>query len=193
MPIDFLTLDLRNVLFTYTFRGWVLFRRGSKSKSCLQFKRCYFSVEPCIVFTTRCLLPATKKDVLPASQKSNIIYQFSCHCDSRYVGRTSQRLQDRIKQDVPKSIRTGQFSQDRTRLSCSCKLTNSVPTCDSAIGQHLLESRSCALEYNYNRFSILARERSTFHLSALEATYIRTLWPKLCRQKQFVYVLKIGH
>ena len=25
--------------------------------------------------------------VLPALQKSNVIYQFSCHCDSRYVGR----------------------------------------------------------------------------------------------------------
>jgi len=137
--------------------------------------------------------PATKKDVLPASQQSNIIYQFSCHCDSRYVGRTSQRLQDRIKQHIPKSIRTGQLSQDRTQLSRSCKLTNSAPTCDSAIGQHLLESRSCALEYNDNRFSILARGRSAFHLSALEATYIRTLRPKLCRQKQFVYVLKIGH
>ena len=43
---------------------------------------------------------------MPALQKSNVIYQFSCHCDSRYVGRTSQRLQDRIKQHVPKSIRS---------------------------------------------------------------------------------------
>ena len=54
-----------------------------------------------------------EKDVLPASQQSNIVYEFSCHCDSRYVGRTSQRLQDRIKQHVPKSVRTGQVSQDR--------------------------------------------------------------------------------
>ena len=57
----------------------------------------------------RCLLyqrasSAISKDVLPALQKSNVIYQFSCHCDSRYVGSTSQRLQDRIKH-VPKSIR----------------------------------------------------------------------------------------
>ena len=43
---------------------------------------------------------------LPALQKSNVIYQFSCHCNSRYVGRTSQMLQDRIKQHVPKSIRS---------------------------------------------------------------------------------------
>ena len=54
-------------------------------------KRCYFAVEPCIVYTTRQLLPAAKKDVLPAFYQSNIVYQFLCHCDSRYVGRTSQR------------------------------------------------------------------------------------------------------
>ena len=54
-------------------------------------KRCYFAVEPCIVYTTRQLLPVAKKDVLPAFHQSNIVYQFLCHCDSRYVGRTSLR------------------------------------------------------------------------------------------------------
>ena len=68
-------------------------------------KRCYFAVEPCIVCTTRQLLSVGKKDVLPAFYQSNIVYQFLCHCDSRYVGRTSQRLQQRIKQHVPKTIR----------------------------------------------------------------------------------------
>ena len=28
-----------------------------------------------------------------------------CHCDCWYVGRTAQRLQERIKQHVPKAIR----------------------------------------------------------------------------------------
>ena len=56
-------------------------------------KRCFFSVEPRVVFTIRQLLPATKKDVLPSHHQNNVIYQFLCHCDSRYVGRTSQRLE----------------------------------------------------------------------------------------------------
>ena len=71
-------------------------------------KQCFSAVEPRVVYSTKStndLLYSTNKDVLPALQKSNVIYQFSCHCDSRYVGRTSQRLQDRIKQHVPKSIR----------------------------------------------------------------------------------------
>ena len=56
-------------------------------------KRCFFSVEPRVVFTTRQLLPATKKDVLPSHHQNNVIYQFVSHCDSRYIGRTSQRLE----------------------------------------------------------------------------------------------------
>ena len=33
-------------------------------------------------------------------RKSCVIYEHKCHCDGRYVRRTSQRLQDRIKQHV---------------------------------------------------------------------------------------------
>ena len=84
-------------------------------------KRCYFAVEPRIVYTTRQVLPAAQKDVLPASHQSNIAYQFLCHCDSRYMGGTSQRLQQRIKQHVPKTVLHGHISQDRSTLARSCK------------------------------------------------------------------------
>ena len=58
-------------------------------------------MEPRAVYSTNELLSAANKDVQPALQKSNVIYQFSCHCDSRYVGRTSQRLQNRINNMSP--------------------------------------------------------------------------------------------
>ena len=77
-------------------------------------KRCYFAVEPCVVLTTRQLLPSTKKDVLPSHHCSNLVYVFVCHCDGRYVGRTSQRLQERIKRHIPKfTISTSQRSLPR--------------------------------------------------------------------------------
>ena len=114
------------------------------------------------------------------------VYQFLCHCDSRYVGRTSQRLQQKIKQHVPKTILQEHISQDRIR---SFKAETSF----SAIGQHLLQNPTCAREYNDNKFSILARGRTSFHLSTLEATYIKTSKPNLCKQKEFVYGLKITH
>ena len=62
------------------------------------------------------------------------------------------------------------------------------PDCDSAIVQHLLENDQCALNYDIKRFSILAAARSSFHLNLLEAAYIKTRRPALCRQKEFVYI-----
>ena len=72
-------------------------------KSAVQ--NCYGAVSPRLIFSSQCMLPAAKKDVLPANQRSMVIYEHECHCDSRYVGRTTQRLQERIKQHVPKAIR----------------------------------------------------------------------------------------
>ena len=73
------------------------------------------------VYSTNKLLSAANKDVLPALHKSNVIYQFSCHCDSRYVGRTPQRLQGRIKQHVPKPIRSCSSSQKRLLPARRCQ------------------------------------------------------------------------
>ena len=157
-------------------------------------KCCYFAVEPCVVYTTRQLLLAAKKDALLALRQSNIVYQFLCHCDSRYVGRTSQRLQQRIKH-VSKTILQGHISQDRSTLAHPCKLIRSfkAETSFSAIVQHLLLDHICAREYNNNKFSILAHGCTSFHLSTLEATYIKTSKPNLCKQKEFVYGLTIMH
>ena len=158
-------------------------------------KRCYFAVEPCIVYTTRQLLPAAKKDVQPAFYQSNIVYQFLCHCDSRYVSRTSQRIQQRIKQHLPKTILQEHISQDRSALARSCKPIRNLKaeTSFPAIEQHLLKNPKCARVYNDNKFSILARGHTSLHLSTLEATYIKTSKPNLCKQKEFVYGLKITH
>ena len=63
----------------------------------------------------------------------------------------------------------------------------------SAIGQHLLHNQLCAQNYSDDKFSILAHGRTAFHLLTLEATYIKTSKPNLCKQKEFVYSLKISH
>ena len=62
---------------------------------------CYDYVSTRLIFASKRMLPVARKDVLPTTQKSFVIYEFKCHCDSRYVGRTSQRQQDRIKHHVP--------------------------------------------------------------------------------------------
>ena len=154
-------------------------------------------MEPLVVYSTNELLSTTNKDVLPASQKSNVIYQFSCHCDSRYVGRTSQRLQDRIKQHIPKSIHSCSSSQKRLLPAGWCKFSTQTntqsPASDLAIELRFLQNPVCAQHYVDSRFSILAQGHFSFHLSALEASFIKTSNHALCRQKEFVCSFKIVH
>ena len=142
------------------------------------------------VFVSRQMLPASRKNVLPAIQKSSVIYEYKCHCDSRYVGRTAQRLQDRIKQHVPKWLRQHTASH-QVQPNRACKRKQPAPECDSAIGQHLLENDQCAANYNDDQFSILNIARSLFLLSLLEASYIKVRRPNLCKQKKFVCTLKL--
>ena len=66
---------------------------------------CFYAVKHRVVYSTRAMLPSAKKDSVPTTQKSCVVYDFSCRCEARYVGRTTQRLADRIKQHVPTSIR----------------------------------------------------------------------------------------
>ena len=75
-----------------------------------------------------------------------------CHCDSRYVGRASQRLQDRIKQHVQQWLRQQLTRPPRSQSHRSSKQNDTKPDYDSAICQHLLENEQCALNYNDQRF-----------------------------------------
>ena len=164
---------------------------GLENKIEPSVEKCFFAVKQRISFTFRPLFPAIKKNVLPALLSSNVVYNFLRHCDSRYVGRTSQRLQDRIRQHVPKFIRTGQIPNSRNISTCSGKSSTPVMFSDSAIGQHLLDNPICAKNYSDEKFTILSFDRSSFHLFALKAVYIKSCKPKLCRQKEFFYNLKL--
>ena len=169
---------------TYTGKAALTLERNLR----IAVENCYGSVALRTVFVSRQMLPASRKYVLPAIQKSSVIYK--CHCDSRYVDRTAQRLQDRIKQHVPKWLRQHTASQ-RVQPNRASKRKQPTPKCDSAIGQHLLENNQCAANYNDDQFSIPDTASNPFHLSLLEASYIKVRRPNLCKQKEFVYTLKL--
>ena len=75
----------------FIFHGWEMFQPNLKIKFLQPFSVATLLLKHVlllyVVFTTRSLLPATKKDVIPAHHHNNVIYQFVCHCNSRYVGR----------------------------------------------------------------------------------------------------------
>ena len=110
---------------------------------------------------------------VPALLKSSAIYEYKCHCDSRYIGRTSQRLEDPIKQHVryigrtsqrledpikqhvPKRLIQRHFSSQRLQADRKCKKKQTTPECDSAIGQPLLESSEWVANYQDHQFSCM--------------------------------------
>ena len=153
---------------------------------------CYSSASTRLVHSSfPSTLPVTGKDVQPTTQKSFVIYKYKCRCDSRYVGRTFQRPQNCIKQHVPQRSRQQLARPRRYQLHKSCKQSDTEQSFESAIGRHAIENEQCALNYHSKRFSILTIARSSFHLNLLEAAYIKTQRPVLCRQKEFVHTLKI--
>ena len=149
---------------------------------------CFFAVNPRVVYSTKKALPSIQKECVPATQESSVVYEFTCQWNSGYVGRTTQRSEDRIKQHVPSNIRNKTHPQ-REQPPRSCKSKITTKTCDSAIGQHLLENPDCAKNYNGDMFRIIGKVRSSFHLAVLESIYINTKKPLLCRQKEFVFTL----
>ena len=168
-------------------------------RSCAE--KVFFSVSFRTVFSTKKILPKCRKDVLPSQSVSNVVYQFSCkHCDSVYVGRTSRRLDDRIREHVPRALiklytsppTPVSVTNNESAYNLRTKRTNALSCVipkylDSAVGQHLAENPDCGRKYNDDCFSVIGKARSAYHLKVLEAVTINRLKPDLCRQKQFVY------
>ena len=108
------------------------------------------------------------------------------------MGRTFLRLQERITQHIPKSFRNkAKPTKVLPRRNRKAKIPLNQLECDSAIVLHLLQNPDCAAQYHERQFSILAKSRTQLHLAALEAIFIKTQQPILCRQKEFVYSLQI--
>ena len=55
----------------------------------------------------------------------------------------------------------------------------------------LITNPECAKTYTDDNFRIIGQARSSFHLGVLESVYIKTQNPVLCRQKEFVFFLKL--
>ena len=157
-------------------------------------KHCFRAVELRVFYSTRKILPSIHKDAVPFIQQSMVVYEYVCRCDCRYMGRTSLRLEERIKQHVSNFIRKKQQpTKILSERKCKIRSVATHQQCVSAIGLHLMQNPECATQYSNDQFSILAKARSIFHLSVLKATYIKISKPILCLQKEFVYSLQIFH
>ena len=95
-----------------------------------------------------------------------------------------------MKKHVPTSIRK-KSSTVREQPPRMCKNISSKINCESAVGQHLNTNPECAKIYTDDNFRSIGQVRSSFYLGVLESVYIKTQNPDLCRQKEFVFSLKL--
>ena len=133
-----------------------------------------------VVFQTRTAFVSMRKDVLPFQHINSVIYKYTCSCGSDYVGRTSNRLDLRIRQHLPARI-----------LNLRLKRGQLANTSGSSIAEHMINSRECVADFNVERFSILSRSHSPFHLKVLETFYVQSLQPSLCKQRDCLLGLNV--
>ena len=140
----------------------------------------FFNVNTRGIFTSNRALSSSgrAKNILLTTSPSSVVYEYTCHCERKYVGRMSQCLSERIKQHVPATFLQAQPGLRKAKS-------------DSAVARHLKENPAC-LQGGDNvrkRFRVLARVRHLSHLSIIEAVHIRDRTPDLCKQKDFVRML----
>ena len=126
-----------------------------------------------IIYETSKIPQRSPKDRLGNLTKSNVIYNFTCSCSADYVGKTSRRLEERIKEHIPKWLAEGKQGPPRSR---------SAP--QSAITRHLQRCRPTAA--NAQNFKVIETSNTSRRLGFLEAVTILIRQPKLCMQNDFV-------
>ena len=99
------------------------------------------------------------------------IYICFCVCNPTYIGRTSQCLEVKVKQSVPRDI-------SKHTISVLSKLFYST------ISEHLNAINSCADNYNNECLGVLHAARTKQHLVIPEAIYILLYKPTLCKQNR---------
>ena len=142
--------------------------------------KCSFLAAVRVIFLTRAAFVSMRKDILPPHHINSVIYRYTSSCGSDYISRTSNRLDLRIKMHLPVRILNLELKRDQ--------LAN---TSGSSIAEHVINSRECVADFNVDRFSILSRSHSIFHLQVLETLYVRPLQPSLCKQRDCLLGLNV--
>ena len=125
------------------------------------------------VFTSRLMVSTHVKDRFSDMATPNVVYKFTCTCGMQYIGLTERRLQDRVREHLPRWL-TGTLDG----------------IARSSITEHVLETgHSCRPD---SCFEILHRVRSRRMLKFMEAVSIRVNRPCLNVQKIHDFRLKLA-
>ena len=143
--------DLQTISIKLPFLGKTSHRMEAEVNKLV--RRCYNSARARAIFTSSVNFSPANKDHIPMLNKSAVIYRFECHCGNDYVGKTSRRFVDRIKEHVPPCVKNfirdpfDNYLQETTLCNASKK---------SSVAKHLLENfDTCGKKYSVDKFRIL--------------------------------------
>ena len=134
----------------------------------------YQNARAVMIFQAQKILHNSSKDVIPPLATISVIYKFVCCYDNSYVGRITQRLGSRIRQQVPKNAEdlfdSRVLPMQKHVVRCTQRKWFASPS--SAILKHLLENDSCAQRYTSDCFTVIGRAETAFKLCVKEALLI---------------------
>ena len=121
----------------------------------------------------KCLSPPIKSPTTFLC-RSNVIYEFSCACRARYIGKTERRLGVRIGEHTPSWLLKGKARP------------KSIP---SSITRHLVDCTEIQNTDPRSLFKVKFQIPTSFRLSIAEAILIHREKPDLCVHQKFDYSL----
>ncbi|BHF66006.1 hypothetical protein SprV_0200902000 [Sparganum proliferum] len=130
-----------------------------------------------VCFTNSPLLRLGGKDRLPLQATSMCIYSFTCSCGAGYVGRTTRRLEKRVREHIPAWLGRG----EKKSISSSI-LAHLVDT------NHRVDAKE-AFHVVYRTPASFSRGLRQRVLATAEAVAIRLANPVLCCQKTLTQAL----
>ena len=177
-----------DVHFIYMKLPWIGDNRSEAFEKLIiqATKPAYPACRPRVCFVSKPAFPSCLKDALPIHDKSNVIY-FECRCGSRYIGKTIQRLEARIKQHIPayvlepskkakkKTKKQKKKESDQKDEDEEKEEEEERKAPDSAIGEHLVANVGCLNVYDRKQFTVLTVHvaRTQCRLDTLEALLIK--------------------
>ena len=151
----------------------------AKRRLCNAVNTTYNAASLRVSFTSKPIFVQRLKDKIPASSTSFCVYLFSCSCGSSYIGRTSRRLSERVKEHHPAWL--GSTLQKTITSGVLAHLVNS----NHAVDVNFASSPIYRMPGRYTRGVKMQI------LSAAEAIAIKLFDPDLCSQKRFVQSLRL--
>ena len=123
-----------------------------------------------VIMKTTPIPQRSAKDPLPPRDTKNVIYQFTCSCSRKYIGRTGRKLSGRMKEHLPSWLMKGEKRASH-----------------SSITKQIVNSE-CV--FRRDQFRILLRTNIKL-LPIAEALAVNRFKPDLDVQKNLLHKLKL--